>query len=65
MHNTHHAFPSSAFVGPRWWHFDISGWLIRAFAALGLAWDVKTPPAAAWQPSLVLPPRDTPGAVPP
>jgi stearoyl-CoA desaturase (Delta-9 desaturase) len=46
MHNTHHAFPSSAFLGPRWWHFDISGWLIRAFAALRLAWDVKAPGAA-------------------
>jgi stearoyl-CoA desaturase (Delta-9 desaturase) len=65
LHNTHHAFPSSAFLGPRWWHFDISGWLIRTFAALGLAWDVKAPAAAAWQPSLDLPPRDIPGAVPP
>lgn len=52
LHNTHHAFPSSAFLGPRWWHFDISGWLIRAFAAWGLAWDVKAA-------------RDNPGAVPP
>ncbi len=43
MHNTHHAFPASAFVGERWWHFDIGGWLIRTFAALGLAWDVKSP----------------------
>ncbi len=65
LHNTHHAFPSSAFLGPRWWHFDISGWLIRAFAALGLAWDVKAPPPEVLQPPLELAPRDNPGAAPP
>lgn len=43
MHNHHHAFPSSAFVGFRWWHFDLGGWLIRALAAVGLASDVRTP----------------------
>jgi stearoyl-CoA desaturase (delta-9 desaturase) len=65
MHNTHHAFPSSAFVGSRWWHFDLSGWLIRAFMALGLAWDVKAPSPEAWQPRLGLTPRDDAGAEPP
>ncbi|HVG59693.1 MAG TPA: acyl-CoA desaturase [Hyalangium sp.] len=64
MHNTHHAFPSSAFLGPRWWHFDISGWLIRAFAALGLASDVKALPPEAAQAALELTPRDNPGAAP-
>lgn len=43
MHNTHHAFPSSAFVGFRWWHFDLGGGLIRLFARLGLASDLKEP----------------------
>ncbi len=47
MHNTHHAFPSSAVVGLRWWHFDLGGWSIRALAALGLASDVRLPPARA------------------
>jgi stearoyl-CoA desaturase (delta-9 desaturase) len=41
MHNNHHAFPSSAAVGTRWWHFDLGGWLIRGFAAVGLASDVR------------------------
>ncbi len=42
-HNTHHAFPSSARHGLRWWQVDVSYWLIRSLAALGLAWDLKFP----------------------
>ncbi len=39
-HNNHHAFPTSAFDGLRWWEFDPSALVIRALAATGLAWDV-------------------------
>jgi len=39
-HNNHHAFPRSAFHGLRWWQVDVSGYLIRALEALGLARDV-------------------------
>jgi stearoyl-CoA desaturase (delta-9 desaturase) len=43
-HNTHHAFPTSARHGLRWWEIDVSYyWLIRALAAVGLAWNVKLP----------------------
>jgi stearoyl-CoA desaturase (Delta-9 desaturase) len=42
-HNTHHAFPTSARHGLRWWQIDISYWVIRALALLGLAWNVKLP----------------------
>jgi stearoyl-CoA desaturase (delta-9 desaturase) len=42
-HNTHHAFPTSARHGLRWWQFDVSYWVIRALALAGLAWDVKVP----------------------
>ncbi len=45
LHNTHHAFPSTAVNGFRWWHLDIAGWFIRALAGLGLAWRVKIPTA--------------------
>jgi stearoyl-CoA desaturase (Delta-9 desaturase) len=45
-HNNHHAFPSMAFHGMRWRQIDPSGLVIRALAALGLVWNVKTPPAA-------------------
>jgi stearoyl-CoA desaturase (delta-9 desaturase) len=40
-HNNHHAFPTSARHGLRWWQIDASYWVIRALAAVGLAWDVK------------------------
>jgi stearoyl-CoA desaturase (delta-9 desaturase) len=42
-HNTHHAFPTSARHGLRWWQLDVSYWVIRALAVARLAWDVKVP----------------------
>jgi stearoyl-CoA desaturase (delta-9 desaturase) len=44
-HNNHHAFPTSARHGLRWWEFDASYLLIRVLAVLGLAWNVKVPGA--------------------
>jgi stearoyl-CoA desaturase (Delta-9 desaturase) len=46
-HNTHHAFPTSARHGLRWWQFDLSYDLIRALSWVGLAWDVRLPSKAA------------------
>jgi stearoyl-CoA desaturase (Delta-9 desaturase) len=42
-HSTHHAFPTSARHGLRWWQPDITFLVIRALAAIGLAWDLKLP----------------------
>ena len=42
-HNNHHAFPTSARHGLRWWQIDVSYWVIRGLALLGLAWKVKGP----------------------
>ncbi len=42
-HNTHHAFPTSARHGLRWWQLDASYGVIRVLALLGLAWNVKVP----------------------
>jgi len=42
-HHTHHAFPTSARHGLRWWQLDLSYWVIKALALLGLAWNVKVP----------------------
>jgi stearoyl-CoA desaturase (Delta-9 desaturase) len=39
-HNNHHAFPTSARHGLRWWQLDPSSWLIAGLERLGLAWDV-------------------------
>ncbi len=46
-HNTHHAFPTSAQHGLRWWELDISYWVIRALAAMRLAWNVRLPTVEA------------------
>jgi stearoyl-CoA desaturase (delta-9 desaturase) len=46
-HNNHHAFPSSAVQGLRWWEIDVSAWLIHLMARLGLAWSVKVPNSRA------------------
>ncbi len=40
-HNNHHAFPTSARHGLRWWQPDVSYTAIRALALLRLAWNVK------------------------
>ena len=42
-HNTHHAFPTSARHGLRWWQIDLSYWVIRALALFGLAWNLRLP----------------------
>lgn len=41
--HTHHTFPTSARHGLRWWQLDLSYWIIRILAWLGLAWDVRVP----------------------
>jgi len=39
-HNNHHAFPSMAKHGHRWWEIDLTFWTIRLMSWLGLAWKV-------------------------
>jgi stearoyl-CoA desaturase (Delta-9 desaturase) len=48
-HNSHHAFPTSARHGLRWWQVDVSYYVIRLMALVGLAWKVRVP---ARQPAL-------------
>jgi stearoyl-CoA desaturase (delta-9 desaturase) len=42
-HNNHHAFPTSARHGLKWWQFDLSWVIIRTMAMCGLVWNVKLP----------------------
>jgi stearoyl-CoA desaturase (delta-9 desaturase) len=42
-HNNHHAFPTSARQGLRWWEFDSSWIIIWVMSKVGLAWDVRVP----------------------
>ena len=45
-HNNHHAFPSSAAHGLRWWQVDLNYAFIRLLELLRLAWKVKRPAGA-------------------
>lgn len=40
-HNNHHAFPTSARHGLKWWQVDLSYYVIRALALVGLAWKIR------------------------
>ncbi len=42
-HNNHHAFPSSARHGLRWWEIDMSYMIIRTLGFFGLARDIRVP----------------------
>jgi stearoyl-CoA desaturase (delta-9 desaturase) len=56
-HNNHHAFPSSARHGLRWWQVDVSYWLIRLLGACGLAWRIRVPDRAALDTAAASPAR--------
>lgn len=44
-HNNHHYFMASTRQGFFWWEIDVTYYLLRGLAALGLVRDLKTPPA--------------------
>jgi stearoyl-CoA desaturase (Delta-9 desaturase) len=46
-HNAHHAFPTSARHGLRWWQLDLSYYLIRLMSWVGLVWKVRVPSGEA------------------
>lgn len=45
-HNNHHHFPGSVRQGYAWWELDLTWYLLRAMAALGLVWELKSMPAS-------------------
>ena len=44
-HNNHHRYQSSANQGFRWWEIDVTYYVLRLLALLGLIWDLRRPPA--------------------
>jgi stearoyl-CoA desaturase (delta-9 desaturase) len=46
-HNNHHHYMASARNGFRWWEIDITYYVLRVLALVGLVWDLREPPAAA------------------
>jgi stearoyl-CoA desaturase (delta-9 desaturase) len=43
-HNNHHHFPSTANQGWFWWEIDVTWYVLRGLAAVGLVKDLRTPP---------------------
>ena len=43
-HNNHHYYQRSVNQGFFWWEIDPTYYLLRALAAVGLVWDLHTPP---------------------
>jgi len=43
-HNNHHYYQRSVRQGFFWWEIDLTYYVLRALAALGLVWDLHAPP---------------------
>jgi stearoyl-CoA desaturase (delta-9 desaturase) len=43
-HNNHHHYPIASRQGFFWWEVDVTWWVLRAMAALGLIWDLRPVP---------------------
>jgi stearoyl-CoA desaturase (delta-9 desaturase) len=43
-HNNHHHFMGSTRQGFFWWEIDMTYYILRGLAAVGLVWDLKEPP---------------------
>jgi stearoyl-CoA desaturase (delta-9 desaturase) len=46
-HNNHHAFPTSARHGLRWWQIDVTWWVVVLLRRLGVVRNVRVPAAKA------------------
>jgi stearoyl-CoA desaturase (delta-9 desaturase) len=44
-HNNHHHYMASTRQGFFWWEVDLTYYVLRALAAVGLVWDLREPPA--------------------
>src|SRR6185295_6808260 len=63
-HNNHHHFMGSTRQGFYWWEIDVTYYILRAFQAVGLVWDIKEPPARVYDPAHQLPrPHRSPSAI--
>lgn len=48
-HNNHHQYPSSERQGFYWYEIDATHYILKALSCIGLVWDLRTPPAAAYK----------------
>jgi len=59
-HNNHHRYQRAARNGFYWWEFDPTWYVIRAMAAVGLAWDVTTVPSRIYAEARTAAPSQSP-----
>lgn len=45
-HNNHHRYPVSVRQGFYWWEVDLTYYVLRVLAVLGIVWDLRYPPAS-------------------
>jgi len=48
-HNNHHRYQRAARNGFFWWEFDLTWYVIRLMAAVGLAWDLQEVPERIYE----------------
>jgi stearoyl-CoA desaturase (delta-9 desaturase) len=48
-HNNHHRYPGSERQGFYWWEIDISHYILKGLACLGLVWELREPPARIYE----------------
>jgi stearoyl-CoA desaturase (delta-9 desaturase) len=53
-HNNHHHCPMSARQGHRWWEIDVTYYVLRGLALVGLVKDLREPPAKALESRLIV-----------
>jgi stearoyl-CoA desaturase (delta-9 desaturase) len=56
-HNNHHHYPNAAQQGFYWWEIDITYYVLRFLALLGLVWDLKPVPAVVREARRAVPRR--------
>jgi stearoyl-CoA desaturase (delta-9 desaturase) len=62
-HNNHHRYQRAARNGFYWWEFDLTWYVIRLMAAVGLAWDVQEVPERIYEEARVLRTRRSTGSI--
>ena len=48
-HNNHHKFPGVTRQGFYWWEIDITYYILKSMSMVGLIWDLRPPPKAAFE----------------
>jgi stearoyl-CoA desaturase (delta-9 desaturase) len=49
-HNNHHYYMGSTRQGFYWWEIDATYYVLRCLGFFGLIWDIREPPARAFDP---------------